>query len=522
MRIKSEKMANKDLQQKLAESLKRGEAIAHNGVIKSADLTRLDRERLLNAGWLQPIVKGWYQFGMQPEGADGSSTFWYSHFWEFVSYYLSDRFGSEYCLSSESSLDFHTNALMIPTKVVVITAGSGSSTLSLPHDTSLSTYSDPDNLPSQRQLLKGLQLMQLELALCRTVPRYFKTSVIDAELALQQAQPDQLSRCLLEGGHTRAASRLMGAYQFIGQPERASRIKEDMAAAGYRLSPVNPFKRDTPLLGVNARAQSPIVARLQAMWESMRPDVIRTFKHMKTSKLDPKTCLARIEDIYQHDAYNSLSIEGYQVTPELIEKVRIGGWDPNHSKQDKEHIAAMAAKGYRESYKEVLNTVTRLLKSGDPVQGLQNDLQSWYRNLFIASVQAGLLSVSDLAGYRNRPVYIRNSRHVPPAHEMLMDSMDTLFTCLQQEDEHAVRAVLGHFMFVFIHPYPDGNGRIARFLMNSQWVSEGYPWTIIRLENRNHYMQSLEQASVGGNIKPFSEFVLQEMQIDWLQQGSKP
>ena len=147
-------MANKDLQQKLAESLKRVEAIAHNGVIKSADLTRLDRERLLNAGWLQPIVKGWYQFGMQPEGADGSSTFWYSHFWEFVSYYLSDRFGSEYCLSSESSLDFHTNALMIPTQVVVITAGSGSSTLSLPHDTSLSTYSDPDNLPSQRQLLK--------------------------------------------------------------------------------------------------------------------------------------------------------------------------------------------------------------------------------------------------------------------------------------------------------------------------------------------------------------------------------
>ena len=102
-----------------------------------------------------------------------------------------------------------------------------------------------------------------------------------------------------------------------------------------------------------------------------------------------------------------------------------------------------------------------------------------------------------------------------------MDSMDALFECLQQEDEPAVRAVLGHFIFVFIHPYPDGNGRVARFLMNSQWVSGGYPWTIIRLENRKRYMQSLEQASVVGNIKPFSEFVLQEMQIDWQQQGSK-
>ena len=402
--------------------------------------------------------------------------------------------------------------MTIPPQVVVITAGSGSSTLSLPHETSLSTYSDTDNLPSQRQLLKGLQLMPLELALCRVVPRYFESSVMDAELALQQAQPDQLSRCLLEGGHTRAASRLMGAYQFIGQPERANRIKEDMAAAGYRLS---------PLLTMNTRVQAPIVARLKAMWESMRPDVISTFKEMKTSKLDTKTCLEHIEDIYQHDAYNSLSIEGYQVTPELIEKVRTGDWDPDNSKQDKEHIAAMAAKGYQESYKEVLNTINRLLSSGDPVEGLQNDLQSWYRNLFSASVQAGILSVSDLAGYRNRPVFIRNSRHVPPAHEMLMDSMDALFECLQQEDEPAVRAVLGHFIFVFIHPYPDGNGRVARFLMNSQWVSGGYPWTIIRLENRKRYMQSLEQASVVGNIKPFSEFVLQEMQIDWQQQGSK-
>jgi len=45
---------------------------------------------------------------------------------------------------------------------------------------------------------------------------------------------------------------------------------------------------------------------------------------------------------------------------------------------------------------------------------------------------------------------------------------------------------------------------------------------MIRLENGNIYLQALEQAAVGGNIKPLSEFVLQEMQIDWLQQGSKP
>ncbi len=476
----------------------------------------------MQAGWLQPIIKGWYQIEMETEGSDGNSTQWYSHFWAFVSYYLSDRFGTEYCLSSESSLDFHTHALTIPRQVVVITASSSANTLSLPHDTSLNTYADPNSLPEKRQTLRAIQVMPLELALCRAVPRYFQSAAMDAEIALQQAQPDNLSRYLLAGGHTRAASRLIGAYRFIGLPERASRIKDDMVAAGFRVSAVNPFEHAAPLLSIKPRAQAPIVARLQAMWQKMRVDVIDTFEKVKTSQVDATTCLAHIEDIYQDDVYNSLSIEGYQVTPELIEKIRKGNWDPDHSGQDKEQVAAMTARGYREAYKEVLKTITRLIKSGEPVKGLQNDLQSWYRNLFSASVQAGSLSATDLAGYRNRPVFIRNSRHVPPAHEVLMDSMEALFSCLQQEPEPAVRAVLGHFMFVFIRPYPDGNGRLTRFLMNTQWVTAGYPWTIIRLEKRKQYMRSLEQASVEDNIKTFSEFILQEMQIDWQSKGNKP
>ena len=37
---------------------------------------------------------------------------------------------------------------------------------------------------------------------------------------------------------------------------------------------------------------------------------------------------------------------------------------------------------------------------------------------------------------------------------------------LTQEAEPSVRVVLGHFIFVYVHPYMDGNGRIGRFLMN--------------------------------------------------------
>ena len=70
-----------------------------------------------------------------------------------------------------------------------------------------------------------------------------------------------------------------------------------------------------------------------------------------------------------------------------------------------------------------------------------------------------------------------------------------------------MRIVLGHFIFVYIHPYFDGNGRMGRFLMNVMLASGGYPWTVIPVQRRNEYMDALEAASVNGNIEPFATFL---------------
>jgi Fic family protein len=85
--------------------------------------------------------------------------------------------------------------------------------------------------------------------------------------------------------------------------------------------------------------------------------------------------------------------------------------------------------------------------------------------------------------------------------------MPILFELISEEPEASVRAVLGHFVFVYIHPYMDGNGRMGRFLMNAILASGGYKWMVIPVQKRDDYMNSLEMASVQQNIEPFAKFI---------------
>lgn len=66
---------------------------------------------------------------------------------------------------------------------------------------------------------------------------------------------------------------------------------------------------------------------------------------------------------------------------------------------------------------------------------------------------------------------------MPPPHTAVNDAMAALLGSLKSEQEPIVGAVFGQWLFSFIHPYMDGNDRMARFLMNVMMVSGGYPWT---------------------------------------------
>jgi hypothetical protein len=501
---------------KLADALERATKAAPKGVLKSASLQRADRDILRRANYLKDIVKGWY-FLVRPGIDTGESTAWYASFWNFLATYLTERFGDDYCLNAVASLELQVGTTTVPRQVVAVTSHGGKTLLNLPHETSVLAYEDAKSLPTEVESVDGLRVMPLAHALCRLPPSYFRSNSVNAELALR-AVPDigALIRIVLDTHSSALAGRFAGAYAFLGDEAKTRAIESAAQSAGIATKRENPFDQAAPALVSGSRTVSPYAGRIQAMFRSMRSPVLAVFSGIHPIPVrNVKTCLKDIDDVYVNDAYNSLSIEGYQVNPDLIQRIRDGNWNPDGDSQDRQVRDAMAAKGYFEAFKLVKEAIRSAIGGKEPVMIAQDSYPDWYRALFSEAVKSGLLEAHRLAGHRNGPVYIRNSKHVPPRYTAVSDSMDALFDYLQAEQEPIVKAVLVHSLFGFIHPFFDGNGRLARFLMNLFLASAGYPWTIVRTGRRSAYMAALEKASTGGDIEPFARFILEEMQVDW-------
>lgn len=496
--------------QLLAKSLKIAKNKAIKGVLRTEDISRLHLARLITNGWLTPILRGWYLL-KQPIAKEGESTSWYSSFWDFIEIYLSYRFGENYCLSANDSLAIHLGSSTIPKQLLVMVKKGGSSAVELPFDTSLMIYQETKVFPKSTKMISGINVMPLPMALHRVSAQFFQKNSSDAEIALKIVNQVELSQELLGGSNMAAAGRIIGAYFFIGEKQRAEQLRDSLIAAGYQLEILNPFTIKEPLLINHSRIRSPYAARISIMWQQMRKTVISLFPKDQGIPKNKKGYFTKLEKIYINDAYNSLSIEGYEVTEILIQQIADNKWDPDQSTNDKNQLNAMAARGYLQAFKAVKGSIERIFQSENSGKVVKGDLHHWYAALFSALVKAGILEAQHLAGYRSHQVYIKNSKHTPLPKDALLDAMEAYFECLVNEPVASVRAVLGHFLFVFIHPYMDGNGRIGRFIMNSLFSSGGFPWTIISVSNRTTYFKTLEKASVEGDIKPFTQFILSEM-----------
>lgn len=261
-----------------------------------------------------------------------------------------------------------------------------------------------------------------------------------------------------------------------------------------------------PLVAASPTTRRPWLDRLQVMMRESRNQIESVLEeHPVTgSGGDIAELLDRARAAKAYDAYHSSSIEGYRLTMDEVSLLFGGG--PESSSAVDDLRSRMAVIGYGQAFET-------LLARFDAVEGivaLGTDLiLDLYVDLFRPSVEAELVTADDLRGWRTNPVFIRNTLYVPPAPEKVPAMIDLWLAELDgTEFRHPLtEGILAHLWFVWIHPFRDGNGRLARFLMNAAFLNAGHPWRTVRVNERDEYFAALRTAQLDEDYAPFTHFI---------------
>jgi Fic family protein len=198
----------------------------------------------------------------------------------------------------------------------------------------------------------------------------------------------------------------------------------------------------------------------------------------------------RYEEIqFVRYVHGTTAIEGNTITLRQVEELF-------------EHGITPAGKTLREIY-EVIN----FKKLREFLSNYKGDVSERLIKKMHAIIMENILEAP--GEYRKILVGIEGSDYMPPPPFEIPDLVKELVEWYRKNKRklHPFElAVLLHTKFVLIHPFVDGNGRVARALMNFVLEKNGYPTLYIGLEHRERYLDAIERA-VEGDFKPIVDLM---------------
>jgi Fic family protein len=208
--------------------------------------------------------------------------------------------------------------------------------------------------------------------------------------------------------------------------------------------------------------------------------------------------MAKIKATYEMEySYESNRIEGNTLTLQetaliINEGVTIGG------KSMREHLEAI-------NHAQVIEFIKEIAKT-------DIDITEYIIKQINALILQGI-NREQAGEYRNVPVMIVGSKHIPPQPYLIQSQMENFIYTYKNMELNNIHPVLIasylHDELVKIHPFIDGNGRTSRLLMNLYLISKGYPITILKGDNDSKiiYYTALEESHTNNNSEPFNIFV---------------
>ena len=133
-------------------------------------------------------------------------------------------------------------------------------------------------------------------------------------------------------------------------------------------------------------------------------------------------------------------------------------------------------------------------------QFTENDLKDIHEKVVDGFSNGGL--------YRNVDISIKGSNHTPPSFIKVYDRMKKYFETINSDDYDVYyRIAFSHLQLMKVHPFLDGNGRLARIVLNCMLIRYGLKPVIIKYEDKDSYFEMLEDFKVNKNINPFIDYL---------------
>jgi Fic family protein len=223
----------------------------------------------------------------------------------------------------------------------------------------------------------------------------------------------------------------------------------------------------------------------------------------KKSRLDrlsplPAEALRNLEHYYDLEiTYTSNAIEGNTLSPVettlVIEQgVTISG------KPLKDHLEAL-------DHYDAIRYVRELAREKTPLT------ESDVRNLHRLVVQRSRPAIAGLYADLARYVRTETGRYDFPSPSEIPALTGDFARWLGTALDTPETAFTAHRRLVDIHPFNDGNGRIARLLMNLILIRGGYPPIAVRPEDQPAYIRALQQAQAGHGSGSFDNLLYQRL-----------
>ncbi len=228
------------------------------------------------------------------------------------------------------------------------------------------------------------------------------------------------------------------------------------------------------------------------------------------SKLHPKTASNLANLVRVMNCYYSNLIEGHHTKPRDIERALTGDFD----KDEKRRNFQLEAAAHIRVQKEIDQQFTQ----ANLPEPASSEFIKWLHREFYCDAPDEMLTIKNEAAtflmtpgeWRTLPEHDNIvGRHIPPSSNRVADFMIYFEEKYRLKNMGTGSRILSmasaHHRFNYIHPFPDGNGRVSRLMSHAMGLQAGIGahglWSISRglargIESRNEYKTKMDYADI--------------------------